>query len=154
MWQRPICGRSLWKKRWRTAACLALVICLTALALPYFPVGCGSSTETAAPEAAPEAPAAKLEIPMEETPAEECAPEAEEAPTADVTEAITVWMDGIGYEIQPGVREIPEDLGEELGVVEKSDGRPLDGCKVFAAPENGGIYVEVPEGYLLGLEIN
>ena len=145
-----------WKRWGRTAACLALVICLTALALPYFPVGCGSSTETAAPEAAPEAPAAveKQEIPMEEAPAEECMPEAEEAPAADVTEVITVWMGGIGYEIQPGVREVPEDLGKELGMVEKSDGRPLDGCKVFAALESGGIYVEVPEGYLLGLEID
>ena len=30
-----------WKRWGKIAACLAVVICLTALALPYFPMGCG-----------------------------------------------------------------------------------------------------------------
>ena len=42
-------------KRWASiAACLALVVSLSVLALPYFPMGCGSSAEKT--EAAAEAP--------------------------------------------------------------------------------------------------
>lgn len=155
-----------WKRWGRTVACLALVLCLTALALPYFPIGCGSSTGTVAPEAAPEAPAEmpEMEEMKQETAAAEEAPAAK-APMEDAMakpetegaknnaapmEAITVWMGGIAYELLPGVKAIPEDLGKELGEVEQSDGRELTGCRVFAALESGGIYVEVPEGYLLG----
>lgn len=143
-----------WKRWGRTAACLALVICLTALALPYFPVGCGSSShETAAPapEAAP-APQAPSAAP-EEAPAPEAAPEEavpESAPTADSTETVTVWFADAAYELQSGVLEAPEDLGEPLGEVETSDGRDLNGCLIFAVLESEDIYVQVPEGYLRG----
>ena len=96
---------------------------------------------------------------MKETVTEECAPEepAEweegkaEAPAADSAEVITVWFQDAAYELQPGVKSIPEDIGEELGVVEQSDGRNLVDCKVFAVLESEDIYVEVPEGYLRGV---
>ena len=38
-----------WKKWGSLAACLALVLSLTVLALPYFPIGCGAA-EGALPE--------------------------------------------------------------------------------------------------------
>lgn len=37
-----------WRRWGRTAACLALVLCLTVLALPYFPIGCGAKEEAPA----------------------------------------------------------------------------------------------------------
>ena len=137
---------------------LALVICLTALALPYFPIGCGATQKTApAPEAAPEAAPAPERAPEaapvpEAAPAPEAAPEAEENPLEDATEAITVWFNDTAYELLPGVTSVPEDLGEQLGEVTSSDGRDLTGCSVFAAVESEDIYVEVPEGYLRGMK--
>ena len=67
-----------WKKWVSLAACLALIVSLSVVVLPYFPMGCGSSVqkESAMEEstaAAPEAPAAeeeKAEAPAEEAPAE------------------------------------------------------------------------------------
>lgn len=140
-----------WKRWGRTAACLALVLCLTALVLPYFPMGCGSATEEAAPSVE-EAPAAKQEAAIEETPAEE-APMADAVePEESKAEAVTVWFDDTAYEIQHGVTAIPEDLGEQLGEVLSSDGRDLTGCRVYAALESEDIYVEAPEGYLRGVK--
>lgn len=40
---------SPWRKWAQTAAILAVVVCFGVLALPYFPMGCGSSGETAVP---------------------------------------------------------------------------------------------------------
>ena len=163
-----------WKRWGRTAACLALVICLTVLALPYLPVGCGAKEEAAKTEAPAEAPA---ETPAEAAPAPPAErPAAEEAPaesakeesrnegasggyTTDemppekLQEAITVWLDGQAYELLRGVVEQPVDLGEELGAVERSDGRNLKGCRVFAVVESEYVYVEVPEGYLRGIPV-
>lgn len=145
-----------WKRWGRTAACLALVLCLTALALPYFPIGCGSATEEAA-LAVEEAPAAKQEAVMEEMPAAEEAP-AEEALVADKTdteelkEVVTVWFNDAAYELQSGVTATPEDLGEQLGEVLSSDGRDLTGCRVYAVLESEDVYVEAPEGYLRGVK--
>ena len=47
---------------------------------------------------------------------------------------------------------VPEDLGEQLGEVQSSDGRDLNGCRVYAVLESEDIYVEVPEGYLRGVK--
>lgn len=70
-----------WKKWVSLAACLVLVVSLSVLVLPYFPMGCGASSESAAPEA--EAPAAtENAAPEEEEAAAEEAP-AEEAPAAE-----------------------------------------------------------------------
>ncbi len=44
-------------KRWASlAACLALVVSLSVLALPYFPIGCGASMEKSEAEAPMESP--------------------------------------------------------------------------------------------------
>lgn len=98
-----------WKKWVSLAACLVLVVSLSALVLPYFPMGCGSSKESAMEECA--APAAaekeKAEAPAEEAPAvqeeakmesvtEESAPVEEEAPAAEAApEAETGAMDQV-----------------------------------------------------------
>ncbi len=142
-----------WKRWGKLAACIALVLCLGVVALPYFPVGCGAVEQAPAalvetPEETPaetpaEAPA------MEETAEEECAPleEPKDAPQ----EVVTVWVNDVAYELTVQI-EWPEDLGEELGVVKTCDGRDLIGCKVFAVPDSEDIYVEVSEGvYLRGV---
>ena len=97
-----------WKKWVSLAACLVLIVSLSALVLPYFPMGCGSSKETATEECA--APAAaekeKAEAPAEEAPAvqeeakmesatEESAPVEEEAPVEEAPEAEAGVMDQI-----------------------------------------------------------
>ena len=73
---------SQWKKWVSLAACFVLIISLSALVLPYFPMGCGSSMkEEAAPAATEDTPVAeeeKAEAPAEEAPAAE-----EEAPAED-----------------------------------------------------------------------
>ena len=43
---------SPWRRWGALAACLALVLCVSAIALPYFPRGCGAAPETAASPAA------------------------------------------------------------------------------------------------------
>lgn len=45
-----------WRKWAQTAAALAVVACLGVFALPYFPMGCGSSMETTAQGTTEEAP--------------------------------------------------------------------------------------------------
>lgn len=147
-----------WRRWGRTAACLALVVCLTAIALPYFPIGCGSSTEApamaeppaATQEAAPMENAVKEESKAEEVkkeePKEETRPENEEGKSEEV---VSVWFRDVRYELQPGVVEKLQDLGEPLGEVEASDGRDLTGCRIFAVPASEDLYVETPEGFVL-----
>ena len=138
-----------WKRWGRTAACLALVLCLTVLALPYFPMGCGTKEEAPA-EAPAETPAeTPAERPAEtpaETPAEAPAEEAEQE--AAPQEVVTVWFADTAYEVQQIV-EAPEDLGELLGQVQASDGRDLIGCNVYAAAAHDEIYVETETGEYL-----
>ena len=82
---------SHWRKWGSLAACLAVILCLSVLALPYFPKGCGSgkssstvneSTSAAdmAQDTVAEAEAEVTEEPAEEIPAEE--PGAPARPTA------------------------------------------------------------------------
>lgn len=134
-----------WKRWGKMAACIALVLCLTVAALPYLPMGCGAAEEAPATEEAAEAPAAEEETVMEQTPAEEAPAEESES-----TEAVSVWFQGRRYELQADMQPQPENLGEELGVVEDSDGRDLIGCRIFAVPDSEDIYVELPEGYAYG----
>lgn len=159
-----------WRRWGRTAACLALVVCLAALALPYMPMGCGAKQESTAEAPAMSAPMA----PAEEAPAAEAKPEAEvtmeEAPAAEVpmeeapaeeyiqdqstggpAEVITVWLDGQAYELLPGLVESPADLGGLLGTADSSDGRDLTGCEIYGVTGSDYIYVKVPEGWLRGI---
>ena len=132
-----------WRRWGRTAACLALVLCLTVLALPYFPMGCGAKEEAPA-ETPAETPAERPAETPAETPAEEPAAEPEEAPQ----EVVTIWFADVSYEIQDAV-EAPEDLGELLGQVQASDGRDLTGCNVYASADSEMIYVEAQIGEYL-----
>ena len=146
-------------KRWGTlAACIALVLCLGMVALPYFPVGCGSSMAPAemAPAETPaetpaEAPAVTEEASVEETPALDAEAQEEAKGESGLQEVITVWFEDEAYEVG-STCEFPADLGEELGVVQASDGRDLTGNRVFAALDLGGIYVEIEEGIYLYAE--
>lgn len=143
-----------WKRWGKLAACIALVVCLAAISLPYFPMGCGAAKQ--APAAKEEAPAAEesvLETPAEEAPMEEAPEEepTEEAPALDAEpgEVVSVFFDGRRYELQPGIVDAPDNLGETLGVVEESDGRDLTGCTIYAMAGSENIYVWTPEGLML-----
>lgn len=149
-----------WKKWLSMAACIALIASLGALALPYFPMGCGS--KSAAPEmAAPEAPKYsyaddmmdKAEVPME-APMEE-APEAEEEAAPMAPDAGASTNDGLMeepqdeavredvtqiticstvYYLRPGIvkeGETPGNLGQYIGDVEDSDDPDMIGCPVY-----------------------
>ena len=149
-----------WKRWGKLAACIALVLCLGIVALPYFPMGCGAAKESAPAEAPAETPA---EMPAE-TPAEPHAEEPAEAPaepeegklspdeetqeTESLEEVVTVWVCDKSYEVCGRV-EAPADLGETIGMVQASDGRDLTGCAVFAAAEEGMIYVQIEENIYL-----
>lgn len=149
---------SHWKRWLRTAACLALVICLTALALPYLPIGCGSSskdsTETAMPPdmqqdaTIEEAPAEAEPETEEETASGETAPEdSPEGAPADTEDTCPeekietsqalcqlVVQSTIYYldesVVLPG--ETPSNIGEYIGDITSSDDTTLTGCKAYA----------------------
>lgn len=130
-----------WRRWGKLAACIALVLCLGIAALPYFPIGCGAAEESAVTTETAEAV-------TESTVKEECVEEETAAEEAeDAKEAVTIWLAGKAYELQPGVLEQPGDLGEELGLVEESDGRDLSGCVVYAVQDSDDVYVLAPEGY-------
>lgn len=155
-----------WRQWGKLVACMALVLCLSVLALPYLPTGCGSSEAPAdAPAAA--APEAMepgdppMELPADRPVAEEAPAEtpmeehAEESPAEAVTdkeegapeERVSILFEGQWYELQSPVSELPEDLGEELGMVEASDGRDLNGCLIYAVVGSEDLFVRLPEGY-------
>lgn len=141
-----------WKLWGRTAACLALVLCLTAVALPYFPRGCGAATETAATE----------DLVAESTVSEEpqndqaAPPESVESEIETITEGYTVqiliagrWYEKTG-ELLP---ELPEGL-TELGLVEETTDPALMECAVFESEDPASVYVKTEEGYWLFTEIS
>ena len=146
-----------WKRWGKIAACLAVVICLTALALPYFPMGCGSSMQKGSAdmavtmENASEAAEAE-EKPMEDLAAGEAAPVEEEAPAEtpamspeteekleqDVTAEKTMTkfvVCGTYYYLERQyfvpLDTPPRELGEELGTVSAADLPDLVGCTVY-----------------------
>ena len=152
-----------WKKWVSLAACLALIVSLSALVLPYFPMGCGSSKESTTEECAAPAEKEKAEAPAEEAPAmeeeakmeaatEESAPVEEEAPADGTPEAETGVMDQIpeGHDVtqltvcstiyytqlvqEAYVDGKPAALGEYIGDVTESDDESLIGCAVYAVP--------------------
>lgn len=149
-----------WRRWGRTAACLALVLCLTVFALPYFPMGCGAAKEAPAESSAipaetpAETPAeAPAERPAEESAEEESGVKEEAKEDQMPEEVVTVWFADVAYEIQQTV-EKPADLGELLGHVQASDGRDLAGCKVYASETPERIYVETETGeYLCGIQV-
>ena len=170
-----------WRKWLSTAACIALVICLATVALPYFPIGCGASKSEApaASQETMEEPATEeaildeaipeeepMEPPMEE-PAEEPAADA----SHDVTGTDMVVYGGTYYYLNydivlPG--QTPANLGEALGVTETANRDDLVGCKVYAVQYatwygnhavNGvsvpnQIYVETADGFVYGMTYN
>lgn len=158
-----------WKQWAPTAACLALVLCLTAVALPYFPRGCGSSmapsTETAeAPPAAAEVetPNAAPGDAVMETPAEESAG-AELEDRVESQSAVQVEVCGAIYGLweQEPLEDAPDNLGAYLADVTGSGDDSLMGCPAYAAAEDGGsasgsagsvperIYIRTSDGWLL-----
>lgn len=155
--------RTFAPRRWRRwgsiAAGLAVAVCLTALALPYFPSGCGASSENTEDysRSAPDENEAAYE---EETAAEgrdsAAAYDADAGGTtespSDAEAGIRFAVDGVWYEIAPGLEAPlsgrPEDLGSVRGIVTEADWEELDGCTVYAA--GGGsqaVYVQTADGY-------
>ena len=148
---------SPWRKWGQTAAVLAVVVCLGVLALPYFPMGCGSSAERA------EGPAATSAVLTMDAETEECAVEVsvEEAVTEESEVSYTVSdteadagaedgaqtlraepltrivCRGTYYYIRDDVQidGVPP-LGEELDPISHSDDHSLVGCRVFTVPHS------------------
>ena len=149
-----------WRKWVPLAACMVLVISLSILVLPYFPMGCGSSMkeEAAMDAAAPEAPAAAPEsmqdAAMEESTTEDSADmdaPAAEAPAADepaemetAEEAgqpvrqdhgrIRIVYGSTYYYLSDAnavSSEKPADLGEQIGTVEESNYEELIGHPIY-----------------------
>lgn len=143
-----------WRRWGRTAACLALVVCLAALALPYLPMGCGSSTSTS--ESA-EAPELSQDMAAEESaPAESEPMENETAPPPEATEdsAATgyVVVNDVYYEVDDTVTfpaDGPAEYGSYLGEVSQSDNGTLIGCKAYEGETPAEIYLQTPDGWYL-----
>ena len=129
-----------WRRWGKIAACLALVLCLTALALPYLPMGCGSA-KSEAPMADTSGANEKADVTEEAAPAEtpELPAEEPEAPVENdggVEKTMTKFVVcGTYYYLQPqyatSLDEPPEELGEELGTVTSADLPELLGCTVY-----------------------
>ncbi len=142
---------SPWRKWGQTAAVLAVVVCLGALALPYLPMGCGNSQETAAPTLTMESAVEEFEeCVVEEAVAEERfdavtdksqqvdegAAEAQNEEASLRAEPMTkIICRGTYYYLTPEdtVTGVPP-LGEELGTVESYEDLSLNGCRVYTVP--------------------
>lgn len=142
---------SPWRKWGTMAACLAVVLSLTMLALPYFPAGCGSSganetaTPTAQPEAAVDSAAGEPNLGLEDAlnaPAEpeETAPEtpASEGQKEGLVNAqlrSRVVFRHTYYYVLPASfvahPELPEYLGDALETVAEAEDASLVGCQVY-----------------------
>ena len=157
----------MWRQWGVWAACAALVLCLTAVALPYL-----QSMKTAAEagmdgygmtEADYEKADAVVEecepaerLQLDETPAESEPPDAEDAmPEEDwvgmTAEDSTLLFDGQLYAVTDHAETPVEELkGEYLGVVEDASNEDWIGCAVYACREEtpDDILVELPDGYL------
>lgn len=143
-----------WKHWGRTAACLALVLCLTAVALPYFPIGCGSSapsSESAMPEEEKKETMQDEmhsgQAPAEDAPAEE-APETVEMEKEADEERVEIFVGGQWYaRAAELLAQTPEDLGADLGAVEESTDPALMEYPVYASGAPDVVYVKTSEGY-------
>lgn len=142
-----------WRRWAKTAACLALVLCLTALVLPSFPRGCGSAKDQSqipeaaedvqSPSASPEETNADTAVP-EEGSGEYGSGEKQEA--ADAAEPVTFRFEEQTYALESGPLEAPVTVGEDLGTPESWNGRDLSGCRLYSSEEPDMLYVETPEG--------
>ena len=130
-----------WRRWGKIAACLALVLCLTALALPYFPIGCGSA-KSEAPMADASGANEKADTTEMASPAEkpEVSAEEPEMPAAEENDGAEKSMTkfvvcGTYYYLQPQfttpLDQPPRELGEELGTVTSADLPELVGCTVY-----------------------
>ncbi len=129
---------SRWRKWGSLAACLAVILCLGVLAMPYFPKGCGSGSKgTAAPGASvtTEAPAAAEPAEEEavETPQEEPGPTEDAAPEPVVrTRFVFRYTYYYFTASEPSSLDNPPSvLGEYLGEIEACDDPSLVGCPVY-----------------------
>ena len=148
-----------WRKWGKTAACLALVLCLTALVLPHFPRGCGSTKGEAYPQ---EAPAVTEDVETPETMPEEMKPESapeESADSAGVAEdtektegaegavvPITFRYESRTYVLADTPLEAPVMLGEDLGRPEDWTGRDLSEGRLYRSEDPDVLYVELSDG--------
>lgn len=144
----------VWRKWGALAACLALVLCLGVLAMPYFPMGCGSSKSgsTADTSAAETVQDSTAETAVEEAPA--VAEEPAEAGGESKPWVRLVFEDTV-YRVEETYSKAEAEalLGEYLGTVEESDEEPWTGCKVYGvrtedAGPSDAILVETEDGYL------
>lgn len=128
---------SPWRKWGQTAAVLA-VVCLGVLALPYFPMGCGSSMETAESTAAvTESVTEDLEYAVEEA-VEAC---------EEVLEEETVVEESA---LHDGVTDAEQDAGAEPQKSEE-DGQTLRAEPLTKIICRGTYYYLEPEGTVKGV---
>ena len=109
-----------WRKWAQTAAILAVVVCLGVFALPYFPMGCGSSMETTAQVTTEEAPMELCDEAVEECEeavVEETAAETVEQSqtlgTDEGTEDLLLSEEKMQSRIQISVDDVQRALEEE-----------------------------------------
>lgn len=174
---------SPWRKWGQTAAILAVVVCLGALAASFFPTGFEYAKETAAPTLTMDSTEEEYEECVEEEAVAESIlveTDSAESPTEGAAEPqaeadlrakpkTKIVCRGTFYYIQEDVKiEGVPPLGEELSPVTDSDDYSLVGCRVFTVPYstwfgnyavNGEpvtqqIYVQTLSGYLYGTTYN
>lgn len=128
---------SRWRKWGSLAACLAVILCLGVLALPYFPSGCGSSSaneSSASPSAAVTEDAATTNSTAEVAESEQAT--VTEADTAADAAVRTRFVFRYTYyyltDREPSPLDTPPSvLGELLGEVEACEDETLVGCPVY-----------------------
>lgn len=154
----------IWRRWAALAASLALVLSLGVLALPYFPMGCGSSdtmapehaskSESEAPESVEDESESPAELPdmEEEAVEEESTPEDNDAAPEDGAPYRTLTVAGKRYAVLPWpeLELMESDIGEALGQVEAADAEEWLGCTAYVfVGEADRILVELPDGWLL-----
>ncbi len=142
-----------WRRWGKTAACLALVLCLTALVLPHFPRGCGSAMKEDAvsqQEAAETVESAEDEVEAPEAKPEETYGEGVnsgiQSDAEEKQEEIRVWFEDRAYVLTPEPLEEPVSLGEPLGTPERWEGMDLADCQLYSTEDPNILYVETPDG--------
>ena len=171
-----------WKKWVSLAACLALAVSLSVLALPYFPMGCGASmekTEAAAPAESPVMDCVTEESALEEAvevqndgAMEEAPAEAENSAAGSVKgEPVTQFVVcGTWYYVRSEVTITgePGNLGDYLGEITLADDETLVGCKVYKEMYSAdfsnyavdgqivsqNVYVKTADGWLYAMTAN
>ena len=130
---------SPWRKWGQTAAVLAVVVCLAVLALPYFPMGCGSSGERAE-STAMTSPTLTTEAQTEECAAEETVEECVEVCEEEVVTDESTLHDSITDAEQDAGAEEPGEGAQGLRA------EPL--TKIIC---RGTYYYLMPEDFVTGV---